>query len=127
MELSSILIFVALGVLAWRESRATALRSAARNAIVECEEEIQALRGGVMAGNAPAIWRSDIWERRRARVLLSLHCFHRLSYSGPYKEDLTASSVPSFQDEAEWRRWQTLARGPRAEPDSATHPLGVRS
>lgn len=115
MELTGVVILVALVLLAWRESKASALRGAARIAIIECEEEIQALRGGVMAGTSDAHWQSDAWERRRCKLLETLHRFHRLSYVGAYKEDLTESSVPSFQDEAEWRRWRILARGPFVE------------
>lgn len=112
MELTGMVILVALMLLVWRESKASALRRAAKDAIIECEEEIQALRGGVMAGTSVAHWQSDAWERRRLNLLGALHRFHRLSYVGTYQEALTESSVPSFQDEAEWRRWQILARGP---------------
>lgn len=114
MELTGVVILVALVLLVWRESKASVLRGAARNAIIECEEEIQALRGGVMAGTSVTHWQSDAWERRRLKLLEALHRFHRLSYAGTYKEDLTDSSVPSFQDRSEWTRWTTLAQGPKA-------------
>jgi uncharacterized membrane protein YccC len=115
MELTGIVITIALVVLAWRESKASLLRTAAIKAVLACEEEIQALRGGVMSGMSDEKWRSDRWEHRRQDLLLVLARFHRAHLdSNRYDEMLMQSIIPSFQDENERRKWEILGKGPYA-------------
>lgn len=124
MELTGIVIFIAFIVVCWRESKATALRGSAERAVLECEEEIQRLREAIMSGASAEVWQRDAWERHRQDVLMALDRFHAARLGDKYERELTRRSIPSFQDEAEWRKCGVLARGPFGQ--HADKPAGAR-
>lgn len=119
MELTGLVIAVALVILVWRESKADAVRRTAEAAIQACEEEIQSLRGAIMGGADREVWQRDKWERNRRDLLTALDYFHGARIGSKYDRDLVHRSIPSFQDESEWEKWRILARGPYA---SSVHP-----
>lgn len=119
MELTGFVITVALVIIIWRESKASALRRTAEAAVLACEEEIQDLRGAIMAGAGREVWKRDKWESNRRNVLTALDDFHGARLGSQYDRALVHRSIPSFQDEQEWEKWKILARGPYA---SSVHP-----
>lgn len=112
MELIGLLITVTVVVIIWREQKAAALRRSAEAAVLECTEEIQRLRGAIMAGAGRDIWERPNWEGRRQRVLMALDQFHTARLGDKYDRDLARRALPSFQNEQEWEKWRILARGP---------------
>lgn len=122
MELTGLVITVAFVIVVWRESKASALRRNAEVAIQACAEEIQNLRGAIMAGAGREVWKRDKWESNRRDVLTALDYFHGARLGSKYDRELVHRSIPSFQDEQEWEKWKILARGPYA---SSVHPEEV--
>lgn len=112
MELTGFVITVAVVIIIWRESKATALRRSAEAAVFVCTEEIQRLRGAIMAGAGWDVWERTKWEGHRRSVLTALDSFHTACLGDKYDRDLVHRSLPSFQNEQEWEKWRTLARGP---------------
>jgi len=114
MELTGLVITVALVVLAWRESKASTLRNTAEQAVWACEREIQNLRGAIMGGAGKEVWQRDVWERNRQDLLRALDYFHSARLGSKYDRELQHRFIPSFQDQVEWEKWGILARGPYA-------------
>lgn len=107
------LLLLGVGVAyAIQASRAAAIRQSALQAMELCLDEIESLRGGIMAGITENGWCTDRWERRRQDLLIAADRFYSASIGATHNCEALRRGVPSFQDEADWAKWKILARGP---------------
>lgn len=97
-----------VGFFLYQEWKHVKLRGAAERAVLACESEIGRLRRAILAGADEGVWRRDVWESERQKLLEALDDYRRVASRG--KHGAWVAAVPSFQDEAEWARALGLRR-----------------
>lgn len=112
MDKWSIALGIVFVVFIWLRMQNAALKSAANDAVRKCEDEIHRLRSGIMTKQSHERWYAELHERNRKELIEALNRYHTTANTSNDDKRLLDSTVPSFQDEENWDRFQVLGRGP---------------